>query len=208
MEEVAQESAAPSLRARQAELAREAILGALVDRLERTAPEDVVLADIARAAGVSPRTLYRYFPTRDDLFRAAGAWVFERLGVDTEIDGGADAIADSHARAARAFDAHPQLARALLRSTVGRGVRSESRERRVASIRAALAEVTQGLDPAEARQAAAVIGHLCSLDATVTLQDEGGLKAGEVPAATTWAITTLIDDLRKRQGKAKRREAK
>ena len=196
---------APSLRDRQARLAREAILSALVDELERTAPEAVVLADIARAAGVSPRTLYRYFPTRDDLFRAAGAWVFDQLGIEGEIEG-PDAIADSHARAARAFGDHPELARALLRSTVGRGVRSSSRERRVASIQAALADVTAGLDPAEQRQATAIIAFLCSLNATVTLQDEGGLTPDEVPAATTWAISTLIDDLRKTKGK--RREAK
>ena len=42
--------------------------------------EDLTYAKVAAAAGVPERTVYRYFPTRQDLMTAVVAWVNERTG--------------------------------------------------------------------------------------------------------------------------------
>ena len=90
---------APSLRERQGALAREAILDALIDRIEAGEP-DPSYVDLARESGVARRTLYRYFPTREALYAAAGVRVRERLRLPIEIDGPDDIVASFTATAA------------------------------------------------------------------------------------------------------------
>lgn len=49
------------------DLVRDAIFDAAVDLFARDGFDETTLDDVAKAAGVSPRTLYRYFATRDEL---------------------------------------------------------------------------------------------------------------------------------------------
>ena len=57
---------------------------------------DVALDTVARRAGVGNATLYRHFPTRDDLYEAAFAEVRERLGAVlaryADVDDGRQAL--------------------------------------------------------------------------------------------------------------------
>jgi AcrR family transcriptional regulator len=51
---------------------RDRILEATVEVLERSGPRKLSLSDVATAAGVSRPTLYRWFPSKDDLLEAFG----------------------------------------------------------------------------------------------------------------------------------------
>ncbi len=51
------------------------IVDAYMDLLETASPSGTPMAAVAERAGVSVRTLYRYFPSRDDLERAAAGWL-------------------------------------------------------------------------------------------------------------------------------------
>jgi AcrR family transcriptional regulator len=53
------------------------IVDAYMDLLETASPTGVSMPTVADRAGVSVRTLYRYFPSKDDLQRVAAGW-FER----------------------------------------------------------------------------------------------------------------------------------
>ena len=70
-----------SLRERQAEQVRTAILEATAGLLDTAAVGDISMSDVAAAAGLSLRTLYRYFPDRSELLQAAGEHVYSALGV-------------------------------------------------------------------------------------------------------------------------------
>jgi AcrR family transcriptional regulator len=48
---------------------------AFLELLETSSPEGVSMPAVARRAGISVRTLYRYFPSRDDLRRTASGWL-------------------------------------------------------------------------------------------------------------------------------------
>ncbi len=56
-----------ALQSRKQELVRDAIFDAAIDLFARDGFDETTLEDISKAAGVSPRTLYRYFATRDEL---------------------------------------------------------------------------------------------------------------------------------------------
>ncbi len=51
------------------------IVDAYMDLLETASPGGAPMPAVAERAGVSVRTLYRYFPSRDDLERAAAGWL-------------------------------------------------------------------------------------------------------------------------------------
>jgi AcrR family transcriptional regulator len=181
----------PELRDRQAELARTGILDALVARLEREDADELSMEALAADAGVSRRTLYRYFPTREVLYAAAGERIERLLDLPTHVTGGAEGISASFAHASRQLQRRPTLARAMVRSPL--------RENRRAAIEEAVGETTVGLPVRESRRAAAVIAHLCSSASWIALQDEAHLSPEESREAITWALDTLISNLRRRQ---------
>jgi len=183
------------LRERQAAVIREAILDAVAARLGRDDPDDVAMPQVAADAGVSVRTLYRYFPTREAMFDAVGDHVVARLGLPRQIVS-ADDIAQVFLESARRGAQSPQLVRAMLWTRLGRQARSAYLRRRVESIMAALAEVTSNLPPAEAGRRAAAIVYLASLPAWITVTEECGLSAEDARLGIAWAIETLVATLR------------
>lgn len=187
--------ATESLRQRQAALARRAIFDALVKHLEAGDADDIAMDDLANEAGVSRRTLYRYFPNRDDLLAAAADWIRGEV-LALPIDIGDEGITESFRQAAARLEKRPELARALLRTTTGRALRTGYRSARVAAIRSALRREIPGVAPRDMDRAAAVLSYLCSSNAWITVQDESGLDAKKAQAAVEWAIETLLERLR------------
>ncbi|MGH7721421.1 MAG: TetR/AcrR family transcriptional regulator [Candidatus Dormibacteria bacterium] len=183
-----------SLRERQADQVRVAVLEGVISELEEKAADEVSMADIARSAGVALRTLYRYFPDRSSLLHAAGEHLYGSLGVPFDIAGPED-ISASFLDAARRLSIRPELTRALVRTTAGRATRSAVRGQRIEAIRAALKSVTDDLDADTAQWATAVIAHLCSAASWVNITDESGLDEADAQRAVAWAIDALISTL-------------
>jgi AcrR family transcriptional regulator len=185
----------PSLRERQASLARTALFTALVHHLESGDADDVPMEQLAREAGVSRRTLYRYFPNRSALLAEAAAWIRDEL-LQLPVDIGDEGVAGSFRLAASRLEGRPQLARALLRTTTGRALRTGYRSARVDEIRRALRREVPGLSRRDLERAAPVLSYLCSSNAWISIQDESGLEADRAQAAVEWAIEALLARLR------------
>jgi AcrR family transcriptional regulator len=186
-----------SLRIRQAALARTAVLEALLRHLEAGDADEISMDDLAHAAGVSRRTLYRYFPTRDALLAAAGDWIRDEV-LELPVEIGDEGLVESFRRAAARLARRPRIARALLRTETGRAMRVGYRADRVAAIRDALEREVPGLRRRDRDRAAAVLTDLCSSAAWITIQDEAGLTAVDAQAAVAWAIEALLARLRER----------
>jgi AcrR family transcriptional regulator len=194
-----------SLREQQAEAARQRILRAVVTLLEEAGVEDLTMPQVAAESGISLRTVYRYYPTREQLLEAAGRWIGAELlgqGYPQSLDD----IADTFEDGCRQFARHPGLVRALAVSQLGCEVRAPRRAERLDAIRDALRAEVGDLSAEELRQAGAVLAYLHNMLAFTTLREEHGLGADEIAAALGWAIRTLVDDLRRRQREQRRKK--
>jgi AcrR family transcriptional regulator len=176
-------------------LARTAIFEALVTHLEAGDADEVPMEDLAQEAGVSRRTLYRYFPTRAALLAEAGEWIRDEV-LQLPVEIGDEGIAASFRQAAERVADQPELARALLRTTMGRALRGGYRSARVEAIRDALRREVPGLSRRELDRAAPVLTYLCSSSAWISIQDESGLEPRQAQATVAWAIDALLAQLR------------
>ena len=186
-----------SLREQQAALARERILRGVAELLERDGSAELTMPQVAEVSGISLRTVYRYFPTREALLDAAGRWIGGELlkqGYPKTLDD----VADSFERACGEFDEHPGLVRAMAMSEVGRAARSSRRRERLDAIRQLLQSEVGALPEQELRQAEAVLAYLHNMLAYTTLREEQHLAGTEIGDALGWAIRTLVADLRHR----------
>src|SRR5262245_45820414 len=101
-----------SLRAMQADQTRELILSTARTLLEQGGPSALTLPQVARVAQVAPPTVYRIFPTTDDLLRALLDWLRPRIGMTLE-QLMSDDIANLPAENFPRFEEHALLLKAL-----------------------------------------------------------------------------------------------
>ena len=180
-----------SLRDQQADLTRELIMGAFQGLLQNDHPDAITYPQVAEAAGVSLRTVYRYFPTRVDLLQSAAAWLADFTdGARWDDPRTVHDLAGAVPEMGRVFDEHTNVFRAL--------AGDELQEQRRVAVAAAVAEVSRNLPAAEARRAEAVLGFLRSGRAWLALHDHYGLDGDEIVATLDWAAGTLLEDLRRR----------
>lgn len=196
---------AVSLREQHADLTRERILSAVADLLERGDAHELTVPNVASVSGVSLRTIYRHYPTREKLLEAAGRWIGEEL-FDHPFPRTLDEAAERFRAEFTHFDDRPGLVRALALSELGREVRSYRRRGRVSAIRTALHDEMGSLPEAELRRAEAVLGYLHNMLAYTTMREENGLSGAEIGEAVSWAIQTLVADLRRRDKRQRRRD--
>jgi len=78
---------------------RDAILAATREAVAARGPDKLTMSAVANAAGVSRPTLYRWFPTKDDLLSAIAVYEEE------QFDLGVRALVDAHRSPARRLDA-------------------------------------------------------------------------------------------------------
>lgn len=193
------------LRAAQAVATRAGILDALAAVLE--SGQDPTYAAVAAAAGVEVRTVYRYFPTRDELHRAFWQRVHEqRLGAlpeATDLSTLQELVAETFA----GFTAHAPLVRAMLHSSAGRNMRlAANDERRRRFERVAALELPL-LGRAERRRAAAAAQVLCSAMSWEYLQDYWQMSSAEATSTVQQALGALFAGLRGSGRPARKRRA-
>jgi len=198
---------AVTLREQHAEATRERILSAVAELLERGDADELTVPDVADASGISLRTVYRYYPTREDLLDAAGRWIGTEL-LRHPYPRTLGEVAELIRVGCRDFDEHPGLVRAMALSELGQSARAPRRRERLNAIRHVVREEVGGVPAAELRWAEAVLAYLHNMLAYTTLREESGLSGDEIGEALAWAITTLVEDLRRRNRQSTRRGRK
>jgi AcrR family transcriptional regulator len=176
--------ASPSLRDQHAAVTRTRILSAVGELLEEGDAEELTMPAVAAASDVSLRTIYRYYPTREELLEAAGRWIGDEL-LGHPYPATLDEVADRFEEGAPDFDEHPGLVRAMALSQLGRRIRGYRR-------RAARGPRTSaaGRAPPACRRtsfgAPRQSSRLHNILAYTTLREENGLSGEEIGRAIGW----------------------
>ena len=180
-----------SLRDQQADLTRDLIMRAFQGLLQNDHPDAITYPQVAEAAGVSLRTVYRYFPTRADLLQSAAEWFREFTeGARWDDPRTVRDLAGAIPQMGRLFDEHTNVFRALSDDALERPRRD--------AVAAAVAEVSRNLPKDEVRRAEAMLSYIRSGRAWLVLHDHYGLDGDEIVSALDWAASTLLDDVRRR----------
>lgn len=186
------DGAAPTLRERQSERVRQDLRSAFVRLAVDQGLHAFSLHDVAEAAGVSDRTLYRYYPGRgaliDDVLDEAAALVDAAQG-DRPSDGGLD-HPDSVAGAFESFEEHADLVRTSVRIREA-GLRDERHEARTAAVRRFVED--SDVDPRARDALAVLVRMLTGSDAWIRMTSpEFGLDSREAGLAAHWAVQVLV----------------
>jgi AcrR family transcriptional regulator len=184
-----------SLRDQQVDLTRDLIMRAFQSLLRKDHPDAITYPQVAEAAGVSLRTVYRYFPTRADLLQSAAEW-FRELTEGARWDDPRTVrdLAGAIPHMGRLFDEHTNVFRALSDDALEQPRRE--------AVAAAVAEVSRNLPEDEVRRAEAMLSYIRSGRAWLVLHDRYGLDGDEIVSTLDWAASTLLEDVRRRNDAA------
>jgi AcrR family transcriptional regulator len=118
----------PTLLTRHTDLTQELILRSAIGLLERAPLSELSVRSVAREAGISERTVFRYFATRSALLDALALAVSRRIAVPPAPDDLASLLAYPGALYAR-FESERELARAVLFSELYPRIRQNAQNR-------------------------------------------------------------------------------
>lgn len=183
-----------SLRAEQRRATRNRIVRAVAALVADAHPASVSVPAVARQAGVSVATVYRYFPTKEALLDASAmvlgddAKLSSLAAYPTTFEEAMALLPDQFAALARQLP----LARNQLASPLGRELRQVRWQAKQAATRKGL--LASGIDPDSpaGERLAAVADVLTSSTAVLELHDKAGLPIEDATQHVIWALEVLI----------------
>ena len=151
-----------SLRQRQAEQTRTAILEAVRDLLIDS-PRLLSIPEIAAKSGVSEPTIYRHFANREALFEAASELLSSQLGAPPQAKSLDDLPVNAIA-VARYFERNAAWLRAAMNEPALRPVRMAGRSKRMERLRRMLDPQLSHLSPEDREIAFAAFGAIARME--------------------------------------------
>jgi AcrR family transcriptional regulator len=175
---------------------RQAILDASFEQLRERPAEPFSHETVAIRANVSARTVYRYFPTRNDL--TAALWSKLRDETGTRWPQAEKEIVPQLRRTFRQFEQVAELTRAAIAAaaTTDYPVHGSSEGR--AAFRQSLSVLIGGLSMAEGKRLVAAGVAIYSAPFWQMLRDRGQLSARDAEEAAATAMQALISAARRK----------
>ena len=185
------------LRAEHAALTRDRIVDAAVALLNEGDSADIAMQDVAARAGVSVRTVYRNFATRDELFDGVVATLGRRVStvVGTGPRSSEEYVATT-ADVVRTMSQVEPLYRALLATQAGRESHQRAGQQRRGEIATAFAAELADVSEHDATLFSALIHLATSTQAALFLMDYWDLGPDDTGQALQWLIAVVRDALR------------
>lgn len=170
---------------------RERLLAATIAIVEEGL--EPTLRAVADAAGISERTLYRYFESRDVLIDAVAPRIGARAGVP--LCARADELEAYAASLFGTFEANHELVRALLTSPWLAPHFRKSRAANLAAMRVLIDDGFPRAPLADRRATATALRALLSGASWLYLRDSCALPQDEVLTHARWTVRTLLETL-------------
>jgi AcrR family transcriptional regulator len=177
------------LRREQAEQTRSRIVDAAVDLMAGGA-EGLTMQEVAKAAGVALRTVFRHFPTRETLLDAIWRVLQDRMGETSDLETMDDLTGFVPELFRRYGAMEDEIRGAMFAQTFvsSRQRLGSERARRVR--RAVAAQFTGGDDRSRAMAASAAYTLTVPL-VSIVLKEAFGISSTEAGRASAWAIRAL-----------------
>lgn len=184
-----------SLRDQQTELTRLLLFEAARKVISENDPDDFSMQKVAEEAGVSHRTVYRYFPTRQALIDEFANWLESQFGDPRNAPESFGDLSDSIHALFESFDKHAEYYEPAARISGGE-LRPAGQAARTMRLRELFDREFPDLDPDSADEAFAILRNLGGLQSWFILRDRFGLKDGQPGEAVAWAFRELTRALR------------
>jgi AcrR family transcriptional regulator len=197
--ETARPASPPPLRQRHKEATRDIILRAAADIVASRGIHAFTIQEVADRAGMSHRSVYRYFPTREALVE--GIYGFAEHMALSWASTLSPVLEDVPVLAVNPFamfDREANLIRASVMARLTTGYQPQARVQRTKSFQAGMRRLTMNLDPEEFRRTFAILRLLVSSNAWLVFREDFGLSGEEMTKAVSWAVGVLIRDLKRR----------
>lgn len=183
------------LRERQAQQTRDDILDALTALLEERPAEEITTGELARAAGVSPRTVYRHFPDRTALVDGLTARLYEVSALQEDVPERLEDLKPVVLQLMRSLDAYHVEARAeALYNADPRRYGTEAVEH-TRQFRELITEAFPDLDEGQQLSLTATLRVLVSAQTWLRLREEFGLHGDTSGPLVAWAIDALLHEV-------------
>ncbi|GBQ25718.1 TetR family transcriptional regulator [Gluconacetobacter sacchari DSM 12717] len=184
------------LRDEYAAQTRQRIIEAFIALLEESEDSSISTSVLAKKASVSLRTVYRHFPSRDNLLAATADWLnTEVFGLASHDD--MDDVVKGFQAAVGKFDSRPDLARVLALTRVGRSMRSTFRDELAVRRRGLLWSNAPDISASDRLRAEAVLACLDNVLSWLTLREEFGMDGHDIGATIGWAMELVLDETRR-----------
>jgi AcrR family transcriptional regulator len=180
-----------SIRQAHKDLTRERILDAAIEVIGDEGETTLTIAAVAARAGITERTVYRHFETRDALVEA----VWPRMQAQVNSPGfpkSARALVATPPKLFPAFDEHEGLVLASVYSPAGREVRQRSNKERQKAILGCVAEALPDMAPEALWRRAAIAQLIDSAYGWAVMKELWGLDGEEAGRAAAEAIAVLL----------------
>src|SRR5262245_46217747 len=180
-----------TLRDAHKDLTRERILAAAIDCLNDEELEAITIEDVAARAGITKRTIYRHFATREDLLAATWPEMQRRVGSRGFPSTARDAV-QKPLELFPSFDPMAGVVRASAYSRAGRQLRMSVNDARKTNILTAVEDARPHLSGPALVRLAAIVQLLNSAAAWATMKDFWNLDGHESGRASSEAIAVLL----------------
>ena len=184
-----------SHRARQRDATADLILEAVGRCLEDVELSDLTFTQVARAAGLGERTIYRHFPNKEALLDGWWRAHKARIGQESFPDTLA-ALLNFPPRAFPAFDEDAEIIKGTILSPQGRAMTLARNDARQAAIRTAVSAEISDLSEEKVLEICAIVQLLQSATAWLTMRDYWGLSGTQSGQAASRAIQAIIHSAR------------
>ena len=190
------------LRERQKEQTRDLILETVAGILAKADLGAVSVAEVARVAGVTKRTVFRHFSTREELLKAFWTWQLQRSGGQHVIaPRNVEALLETIRRLFDSLDRDEGVIRAVLSAPEGREMRKATNQARFRIMDGFLAPLVPGLADRERADMAAGIVSVCSVLSWLFMRDNCGFDGKRAGEAASLAVALMIEGGQRRSAR-------
>ena len=187
-----------SLHDLQVATTRTRIIDAVAELIVEEHPATLSVPAVAARAGVSLRTVYRYFPTKQALIDAVAnvGNVLTQLAYPAEELRYAD-LSEYIPRLWTELEGTRALVKAQQATPLGQEIAKTRAQRRIGIIQRVVADEELGLEPDDAHRLTAMIALLCSRTTLFELTDVLDLSVEDAAKLAVWTTQAVVETARR-----------